>query len=105
MVPYLFRIGRSEDSKRRSYMAQFHGNGQLLSKWSAAHMDRMVRAAFSALVSRRGGCAYAWDGACAGVDAFSAAPVPDYLFLHCDALRTRNHFDGELHVLKLPCAL
>src|ERR1700721_498150 len=51
MVPDLFRIGSSEDSKRRSHMAQFHGHGQLLSKWPPAHMDWMVRAAFSALVS------------------------------------------------------
>src|ERR1700751_4922281 len=50
VVPDLFRIGRSEDSERRYHMAQLHRDGQLLPERSDAHMDRMVRAAFSTLV-------------------------------------------------------
>ena len=82
MVSHLFRIGRREACQRRSVVAPFHGHGRLLPEWSAAQLDRMVRAAFAALVSRRHRflhlCCWNW-GSVADV---SSAPLSHRSFLH-----------------------
>lgn len=53
VVYHLLRIPHRQDHQRRSRMAAPHRHGQLLPKRAAAHVDRLVRTAFAALVSRR----------------------------------------------------
>ena len=53
MVPHLFRIGRGEAGQRRPILAPPHRHGRLLPERPAANMDRLVRAAFAALVPCR----------------------------------------------------
>src|SRR3984885_8019641 len=82
VVPHLFRIRRGEDGQRRSFVAKLHCHGRLLPERPAAHVDRLVRAAFSALVPGLGRSSHSCNRAGAGLDAVSSAPVPYCVLLH-----------------------
>src|ERR1700680_3283914 len=83
-------------------MAALPGHGRVLPEWAAAHVDRLVRAAFSAQVPRGHGVRDAGAGGARGVDAFSAATVAHCFIYGRDAVADRHHLDGELHVSELP---
>src|SRR3984893_12974239 len=104
MVANLLRVRRGEDYERGSAVASLHGDGRILSERSAAHMDRLVHAAFTALVP----CFVSVRHACArggfGVDAIFARPLSDRVFLYCHSLGTRRYFHRELHFFELPGA-
>ena len=82
-------------------MAALHGHGRVLPEWAAAHVDRLVRAAFSAQVPRGHGVRDAGAGVARGVDAFSAATVAHCFIYGRDAVADRSDPDGELHVFEL----
>src|ERR1700722_2090064 len=75
MVPHLLRIRRGQDDEWRSGVAAFHGDGRILSKRSAAHVDRLVPAAFTALVPCFNNIRNAGAGVGFGVDAIFAAAL------------------------------
>ena len=52
VVPHLLRVRPGEAGQRRSAVAQLHRDGRVLPERSAAHLDRLVRAASAALVPR-----------------------------------------------------
>src|SRR5271170_3008380 len=85
-------------------MAAFHGDGRVLSKWSVANVDRLVRPAPPALVSCDDGIWHARTGTAPGVDAFSAEAAANALLFHRDAVADRDHPDGQLHVSELSCS-
>src|SRR5277367_1613780 len=101
MVSHLFRIGRGENRKRRPGMAAIHRDGRLLSERPAADVDRVVRAAPAALVSRFGDFLHAADGIADRVDAVSTEEISHRLFFYCDAVRDFDYRDGELYVSEL----
>ena len=86
MVPDLFRIRRRENRKRRSGVAAIHRDGRLLPERAAADMDRMVRAAFAALVSRSGDGLHASGGTAGRVDAVSAEAISHRMLFYRDAV-------------------
>ena len=73
---------RSGDPTWRNFTAMdnYYQNGPLPTwiGWYVQHFPHWFHAGAVALTLA--------NRACAGVDAFSAAPIPDYLFLHCDAI-------------------
>src|SRR5580704_13350703 len=101
MVPYLLRVGRRKACQRRSAMAPSDSHGRVLSEWPAAHLDRLVRAASTALVSRVDGCGYAGDGTVVGVDDVSASALADCMFPSGHTLADCRHSDGELCIFEL----
>ena len=66
VVPDLLRIGHGEAAERRRGVAQLYGDGRVLPERPAAHLDRLVRAAPAALVSRSQRWSHAGSGTGAG---------------------------------------
>ena len=102
MVPHLLRIRCGKDYRRRSRMAPLHRHGRVLSKWSSAYVDRLVRATPAALVSRRICLCHASTRVSPGLDVISSAPLAHRLFFDCHSLGTGNHSYCQLHISKLP---
>lgn len=86
VVLHLLRIGLGKNDVRRAGLAELHGDGQLLSEWTAAHVDRVVRSAAPALVSRRNGRDHPRCGACDHMDVIFAAAPAHHLFLDRHAI-------------------
>src|ERR1700730_17267804 len=104
MVAHLLRVRRGEDYERGSAAASLHGDGRILSERSAAHLDRLVHAAFTALVSCFNSICYARARVGSGMDAIFATPLAHSVFFYCDSLGTRGYFHRELHFFELPGA-
>src|SRR3984957_19108764 len=104
MVSHLLRICRGEDDGWRSGVAAFHGDGRILSERSAAHVDRLVHAAFTALGSCFNRIRYAGAGVGFGVDAIFAAALAHRVFLYCDSMGAGSYIHRELHFFELPGA-
>ena len=101
MVPHLLRVGNRENRQRRSGVAALHGDGRVLPEWAAADVDRLVHAAFAALVSRGDGVSHVGAGACSGIHAVFAAALAHRLLFHRDAVADRRDSLGELYVSQL----
>src|SRR5260370_15661505 len=101
MVPNLVSIRCSQDRQRRLFMAPSHGDGRLLSEWPASHMDWLVRAALSALVSRCHGLHDLGGRAWPGLHAVFAATLQDRLLLYSYSVSDRHHSHCQLHVSEL----
>ena len=104
MLPDLFRIGRGEDPGWRSAVAKLHGARRVLPEWPAANLDRLVHAAFPALVSCGDVIFHTGARTRPGVGDVSAAAHPNRMLLHRDGLANRHHSLRKLHVLELPRA-
>src|ERR1700688_1001733 len=104
MVSDLLRIRRGEDDEWRSGVAAFHGDGRILSERSAAHVDRLAHAAFTALVPCFNSVRYAGAGVGFGVDAIFAAALAHRVFLYCDSMGAGSYIHRELHFFELPGA-
>src|SRR5260370_10093764 len=105
MVPNLLSIRCSQDRQRRLFMAPSHGDGRLLSEWPASHMDWLVRAALSALVSRCRGLHDLGGRAWPCLHAVFAATLQDRLLLHSYSVSDWHHSYCQLHVSELSGAL
>src|SRR5260370_11574616 len=86
-------------------MAPSHGDGRLLSEWPASHMDWLVRAALSALVSRCRGLHDLGGRAWPCLHAVFAATLQDRLLLYSYSVSDRHHSHCQLHVSELSGAL
>src|SRR5216684_175236 len=104
MLPYLFRIGRGEDPGWRSAVAEIHSARRVLPEWSAANLDRLVHAAFPALVSCGDVVFHTGARTRTGVGDVSAAAHSNCRLLHLDSLANRDHSLRKLYVLELPRA-
>src|SRR5712692_8848232 len=102
MLPDLFRIGRCEGHGWRPAMAELHGAGRVLPEWAAPDLDRLVHAAFSALVPCGDGVWNAGAGTHAGVDDVSAETIANFVLSDPDPVADRHHSLSELHILELP---
>src|SRR5437667_1346716 len=86
MLPDLFRIGRGEDPGWRSAVAKLHGARRVLPEWPAANLDRLVHAAFPALVSCGDVIFHTGARTRPGVGDVSAAAHPNRMLLHVAGL-------------------
>ena len=86
MVSHLLRVRRREDCGWRSGVAPLHRHGRVLPERSAAHMDRLVRAASAALVPCFDRLRHARAGIGAGLDVISAAALAHRLLSDRHAL-------------------
>jgi hypothetical protein len=84
MDAHLLRVRLGEDYERGSAVASLHGDGRILSERSAAHLDRLVHAAFTALVPCFDSVRHARARVGSGVDAIFAAPLAHRVFLYCN---------------------
>ncbi len=78
-------LSGDEEWRNFTAMDEYYQNGPL------AHLDRMVRGAFAALVSRGHGGSHVGDGACGGLDAVSPQARAAHLLLHRYAVGDRRH--------------
>src|SRR5207245_4293583 len=101
VVPDLFRIRFGKDSERRSDVAEFHGDGQLLSERSAAVVVGMVRRTAAALVSRWRGGLHVSGGAGAGVGGISTASSSDSCVLRTHCAAGQHHLHRQLCLSQL----
>ena len=96
-----FESGVAKIAGQRPRVAQLHGIGRVLSKWAAANLDRLVRTAFSALVSHRINILYAGARTGFHLGSISAAAVSHRAFLHRYAVADRHHSHCQLHLSEL----
>ena len=99
MVSHLLRIRSCQNCERRRRLAQLHRHGRLLPERPAPHMDRLVRPAIAALVSRFRRRVHARHRAFYRLDAFPPASVPHSLLLYRHAIRDFHHSYRQLHFL------
>ena len=104
LVLHLFRFRGREILWRRSFVARFHRDGSVLSKWAVTDLARLVCKPNAALVPRVCGSIHGVFGVGAGVDAVSASPVPHFLFLRGHVSAAQYYSDGQLRVSELPCS-
>src|SRR6185437_122849 len=105
VVADLFRVRNRQAGQRRSAMAQLHRHGRVLPERSAADLDRLVRAAPSALVSRCLGRRNFGDGTGLHLDDPAAAPLPYRSLLYCHVLGSRRDQHCELLLPELSGSL
>src|SRR5882757_2036473 len=83
-------------------MAEFHCAGRVLPERPTADVDRLVHAAFPALVSCGDGAWNADAGTRAGLAHVLAAAIKHLVFSYHHSLADRDHSLGELYVPELP---
>src|ERR1700682_2793487 len=82
-------------------MAPFPSDGPVLSAWSAAHVDCLVRAPAAARVSCGDRDSHARTRTRFDFRGLSAAPFPCSVFFHYHGLADWHHPDQQLRLLKL----
>jgi hypothetical protein len=102
MVSHLLRIRHREDGGPRPGMAEFHRVGSVLPEWPVAHVDRLVRAAFSALVPRSHRRRRARARAGARLAAVLPAALPHRAVLLHRLLSGRYSSHRQLRLSELP---
>src|ERR1700721_2718500 len=82
-------------------MARFHGHGPVLSKWPAAHLDRVVLAPIAARISRGHGSSDARAGTDRYFCYFSAAALAHPAVLPDHRVADRHHSHRQLRFPEL----
>src|ERR1700756_3616964 len=90
VVHDLLRIRNSQDRQRRSRVAQSDGDGRVLSKRTAANLDRLVCATSAALVSHGNSCSHLGAGVGDYLDGVVAPPISHRAVLVGNALTDWN---------------